>query len=97
MPILARRSSAESSAVSIRGAGWERTRLRVLLRDGHVCQLCGRQGATSVDHIVPRSRGGTHDMDNLRAACISCNSRRGNRAARPALPAARPKRWRLAR
>ena len=73
--------------------GWDRIRLRVLLRDGHVCQLCGRPGANSVDHIIPRSKGGTHDMDNLRAAHMVCNNRRGARVAKAALPLARPNRW----
>lgn len=54
----------------------------VIARDGGRCQLrlpgC-TVVATSADHIVPRSRGGTNDLTNLRAACRHCNSARGAR------------------
>jgi hypothetical protein len=33
----------------------------------------------SIDHIVPRTAGGTHEVSNLRAACSSCNTSKGNR------------------
>jgi hypothetical protein len=64
---------------SVKTAEWQRIRLRVLERDAYECQVtvgCGRP-ATAVDHIIPRSRGGTHHLDNLRATCKPCNSRRG--------------------
>lgn len=54
-------------------------RARVLARDGYVCHLCGLPGADSVDHIIPRSRGGSDDESNLRAAHAVCNNRRGVR------------------
>ena len=53
-------------------SGWEFSRLRrrVLARAGHLCQIEGCDApATEVDHIVPRSRGGTDDLSNLRALC----------------------------
>lgn len=40
------------------------------------CYACGRP-AESIDHIVPVALGGTDEIDNLRPACISCNSRGG--------------------
>lgn len=65
--------------------GWRRLRALVLDRDGHRCKLPrpdGRPGecgafATHVDHVVPRKRGGQDVPANLRAACASCNLRRG--------------------
>lgn len=55
---------------------WTHVRLAVLARDHYRCQLCGGK-ATAVDHIRPRSRGGSLlDPRNLRAICRSCNSRR---------------------
>jgi len=54
------------------------TRRAVFARDGWVCQYCGRP-AENVDHVVPRSRGGTHTWDNVVAACRRCNSRKENR------------------
>lgn len=49
----------------------------VFAEHGRVCHLCGRPGSTTIDHLVPRARGGTDDLDNLRPAHQSCNSSRG--------------------
>ena len=54
------------------------TRRAVFARDGWACQYCGRT-AENVDHVIPRSRGGTHTWDNVVAACRRCNSRKENR------------------
>ena len=54
------------------------TRRAVFARDGWVCQYCGRP-AENVDHVIPRSKGGTHTWDNVVAACRRCNSRKENR------------------
>lgn len=55
------------------------TRHGVLARDGHRCGYCGAR-ATTVDHIMPTSRGGARrSWDNLVAACVRCNGRKGNR------------------
>jgi len=53
-----------------------RLRGLVLAEYGDTCHLCGHPGADTVDHIIPRSRGGTDDLDNLRPAHLSCNSAR---------------------
>lgn len=53
-------------------------RLRVLEAAGSICAYCGSP-ATTVDHQVPVSRGGTGDDDNLVACCSACNSARGGR------------------
>ncbi len=52
---------------------WRKLRRRILERDGHSCRYCDAS-ATCVDHIVPRTHGGTDNPDNLAAACKSCNS-----------------------
>lgn len=54
------------------------SRRAVLFRDGSRCQYCGRD-ADSIDHVVPRSRGGEHAWDNVVAACRRCNLTKGNR------------------
>lgn len=58
-------------------------RWRVLVRDGQKCVVCGAsrsEGARlEVDHIVPVSRGGGDEMENLRALCRECNRGRGDR------------------
>ncbi len=55
------------------------SRKAVFLRDGHTCQYCGR-AAENVDHVVPRSRGGSHTWDNVVAACRRCNGKKENRS-----------------
>lgn len=52
----------------------------VFRRDNFTCQYCGAQAASlTVDHIIPRHRGGTHTWDNLTTACSACNRRKGGR------------------
>jgi 5-methylcytosine-specific restriction endonuclease McrA len=61
------------------------TRRNVFQRDGHACQYCGYDGETlSIDHVVPRSRGGGDTWDNVTTACLPCNVRKGNRTPREA-------------
>ncbi|HEX4867805.1 MAG TPA: HNH endonuclease [Acidimicrobiales bacterium] len=50
----------------------------VFARDSHRCQYCGG-AAESIDHVVPRSKGGEHTWENVVAACRSCNVRKGDR------------------
>jgi len=57
-------------------------RSRILARDRHRCQYCGMRGGPfelTVDHIIPRSRGGRTAAENLCAACFGCNQRKGDR------------------
>jgi len=58
------------------------TRRNVLARDGHVCQYCGRHlpnHLLSLDHVVPRSRGGEATWENIVCACLACNIKKGGR------------------
>ena len=54
------------------------TRRGVFLRDGGTCQYCGVP-AENVDHVVPRSRGGRHEWENVVASCRRCNARKEDR------------------
>jgi 5-methylcytosine-specific restriction endonuclease McrA len=57
-------------------------RARVLARDRYRCQYCGRRGTQfdlTLDHIIPKSRGGRSVPENLCAACRGCNTRKGDR------------------
>ena len=57
-------------------------RLRIYLRDKFRCQYCGDKKAATeltLDHIVPRSRGGDNSPINIVAACLACNNRKGDR------------------
>lgn len=53
-------------------------RRAVFARDGHRCQYCGAS-AENIDHVIPKSRGGTHAWDNVVAACRPCNTRKRDR------------------
>ena len=56
------------------------TRREIFVRDHHACQYCGvRTRDLTLDHVVPRHRGGRHSWDNLVSACRSCNHRKGGR------------------
>jgi 5-methylcytosine-specific restriction endonuclease McrA len=58
------------------------SRRGVLMRDRETCQYCGAQPGRShltVDHVVPRSRGGQTTWENVVAACRDCNHRKGGR------------------
>lgn len=50
----------------------------VFARDGHRCQYCGGP-AESLDHVIPKCRGGPHTWDNVVAACRPCNVRKRDR------------------
>jgi 5-methylcytosine-specific restriction endonuclease McrA len=54
------------------------SRRGVLRRDGHRCAYC-RRSATTVDHVLPRSRGGPDSWENLVACCVRCNNAKGDR------------------
>jgi 5-methylcytosine-specific restriction endonuclease McrA len=59
------------------------TRKAVLARDSWTCQYCGsRKPGLTVDHVIPRSRGGKSVWENIVASCASCNRRKGNRLPR---------------
>ncbi len=74
------------------------SRFNVYARDQNRCQYCGRQFGRSdlnLDHVVPRSRGGTTTWENVVCSCVTCNLRKGGRTpeeagmrllARPARP-----------
>jgi 5-methylcytosine-specific restriction endonuclease McrA len=56
------------------------SRREVFTRDRHTCQYCSRQTHDlTLDHVVPRHRGGAHSWENLVAACKSCNHRKGGK------------------
>ena len=55
------------------------TRRAVFARDGWACQYCGSTGTLTVDHVIPRSKGGDSSWENIVASCAPCNRRKGDR------------------
>lgn len=56
------------------------TRRAVFARDGWECQYCGRRGSLTMDHVIPRSKGGDTSWENVVACCAGCNRRKGDRS-----------------
>ncbi len=57
------------------------SRKNILLRDRNTCQYCGKilaAGELTLDHVIPRSRGGASTWENLVACCHNCNRRKGS-------------------
>ena len=56
------------------------TRKNIFLRDNYTCQYCGRVGINlTIDHIIPKSRGGNDSWENIVVSCMRCNNRKGDR------------------
>ncbi len=61
------------------------TRREIFARDGYICQYCGEFGGDlTVDHVIPRSRGGEHTWENVVTACRLCNHRKGGKTLQEA-------------
>ncbi len=77
---------------------WRRRRAAVLADHGGRCHLCGHLGAEQVDHVVPRSQGGTDDLTNLAPAhdqpCPTCGQGCHKAKTQAESAAARPQRRR---
>lgn len=54
-------------------------RAEIFSRDGHACIYCGSRERLELDHVVPRSRGGSNAHANLATCCRSCNASKGAR------------------
>jgi 5-methylcytosine-specific restriction endonuclease McrA len=54
------------------------TRRAVFARDEWTCQYCGSRGNLTVDHVIPKSKGGTSNWENIVASCAPCNRRKGD-------------------
>lgn len=55
------------------------SRKNILYRDGFTCQYCPSEDDLTIDHVIPTSRGGKWEWENLVTACSRCNSRKGNK------------------
>jgi 5-methylcytosine-specific restriction endonuclease McrA len=58
--------------------GVELSRNNIFKRDAHECQYCGSKKDLSLDHVLPRSKGGGSNWKNLVTACKACNARKGD-------------------
>jgi 5-methylcytosine-specific restriction endonuclease McrA len=64
----------------INGKKWRDLREEVFRHYGRACSYCGYEDTVmTIDHILPRSKGGDNSLENLLPACRKCNYSRGNR------------------
>jgi hypothetical protein len=54
------------------------SRSMIYERDDHTCQYCGAKKHLTIDHVIPRSRGGQDTWENMVVACSTCNTKKGN-------------------
>lgn len=55
------------------------TKAAIYRRDNHTCQYCGSTRNLTIDHVIPRCRGGSDQWENLTIACNTCNTRKGSK------------------
>uniref|UniRef100_A0A7V4E329 HNH endonuclease n=1 Tax=candidate division WOR-3 bacterium TaxID=2052148 RepID=A0A7V4E329_UNCW3 len=60
-------------------------RKNILKRDNYQCQYCGtKEAPMTVDHVIPKTRGGKDEWTNLVCACVKCNNKKGDRTLKEA-------------
>ena len=65
--------------------GRKLTRLEVFKRDQYTCQYCGKKTRQlTLDHVIPRYRGGQHTWENIVSACVACNRRKAGKTPKEA-------------
>ncbi len=75
-----KRQNERRASTGTLGAPWDwRGKSRAVRRVQPQCAACGSTVDLTVDHIQPRSLGGTDSIENLRTLCRSCNARKGTR------------------
>lgn len=74
------------SVIVIRDFAWKHAasikcnKTNIFARDNGICQYCGAKGCKmTIDHVVPRSKGGKHTWDNVVTSCESCNQKKGSK------------------
>lgn len=65
--------------VNIPYKGVTLTRQNIFKRDDFTCQYCGTKKHLTIDHVLPRARGGSSNWNNLLTACKNCNATKGDR------------------
>jgi len=66
--------------IKYRGYSVVLSRKNIIRRDDHQCQYCGKRGVPlTIDHVMPKRRGGKDTWENLVTACIDCNNAKGDR------------------
>ena len=59
--------------------GFRANRSRIYKRDNHECVYCGSKKDLTLDHVIPKSKGGSNEWTNLVTSCFKCNLKKGNK------------------
>ena len=59
--------------------GLRANRSRIYKRDNHECVYCGSKKDLTLDHVIPKSKGGSNEWTNLVTSCFKCNLKKGNK------------------
>jgi len=65
--------------INFRNRGFRVNRNRIFRRDNHECVYCGSKRDLTIDHVLPRSRGGRNTWTNLTTCCQKCNLKKGDK------------------
>lgn len=80
VPSLSEKARPNAAARGYCSPGWFATRKRILIRDEYQCRsckkLCHAKCDAHIDHIIPKSKGGSDDESNLQLLCRSCHARK---------------------
>jgi len=82
LPEFVKKENKKENKQATRSPISDKLRFEVFKRDKYVCQYCGACGPDvelEVDHVIPVSRGGTDDIDNLKTSCFRCNRGKGDK------------------
>lgn len=60
------------------------TKYNIYRRDGHQCAYCGSKENLTIDHVIPKSRGGKSSWDNLATCCFKCNNKKSDKTPKEA-------------
>ena len=60
------------------------SRRNIMRRDNFTCQYCNKKSDLTIDHVIPKSRGGGDTWENLTTACEKCNVKKGNKTPKEA-------------
>jgi len=60
------------------------SRRNIFLRDNFKCQYCGKGGTLTIDHVMPKSRGGDDNWENVVVSCVRCNNKKSDKTPQEA-------------
>ena len=74
-----KRKNKNSLDATFKSSGFRGNKVKLILRDGYACAYCStKDKLLEVEHLIPRSRGGSNSITNLVLSCVDCNRKKSN-------------------